>query len=68
MGNRPQLFTASERRIALMALVVAALLTVALILLEQALSPSLGLYGTNLSAPSLPNVIDARPMSRATPF
>jgi hypothetical protein len=65
MGKKQRLFSASERRIAFLALIAAALLTGAIMLLERALTPSLGLYGTNVSAPSLPDVIDARPMSRS---
>jgi hypothetical protein len=64
MRKKPSLFTANERRIALLVLVSAGLLTLGLMTVESLLSPSLGLYGTPMSAPSLPNVIDARPLSR----
>jgi len=64
MRNKPSLFTANERRIALLALLGAAVLAFSLMALEGALRPSLGLYGSTTSAPSLPDVIDARPLAR----
>ena len=65
MRNRPSLFTAAERRIGLLALLAAIVLTLTIMVAERAFAPSLGIYGT--SAPTLtePNVIDARPLSRA---
>ena len=65
MRNRPSLFTAAERRIGLLALLAAIILTLTIMVAERAFAPSLGIYGT--SAPTLaePNVIDARPLSRA---
>jgi uncharacterized membrane protein YkgB len=64
MRKKPSLFTANERRIALLALLGAAVLTLSLMALEGLFRPSLGLYGGSMSAPSLPDVIDARPLSR----
>ena len=64
MRKKPSLFTANERRIALLALLGAAVLALSLMALEGALRPSLGLYGASASAPSLPDVIDARPLAR----
>jgi hypothetical protein len=65
MRKKTSLFTAAERRLALWALLAAAVLTLTLMSVEQILSPSLGLYASNVSTPSLPNVIDARPLARA---
>jgi hypothetical protein len=64
MRRKPSLFTAQERRIALLVLVTAGVLTLAIMALEGMLRPSLGLYGGPMSAPSLPDVIDARPLAK----
>ena len=60
-NNAP--FTAAERRIGLLALVAVVVLTLGMIALDSALSPSLGVYDLPASSPSsLPGVIDARPL------
>jgi hypothetical protein len=64
MRRKPSLFTAQERRIALLVLVTAGVLTLAIMALEGMLRPSLGLYGGSMSTPSLPDVIDARPLAK----
>lgn len=64
MRKKPSLFTAHERRIALLVLITAGVLTLAIMALEGLFRPSLGLYGGPMSAPSLPNVIDARPLAK----
>jgi hypothetical protein len=61
--NRPQLFTPAERRAAGLALLSAIVLALALLGLESAFRPSLGLYDLNMAPAALPNVIDARPLS-----
>jgi len=63
MRKTASLFSPAERRIALIVLLGAGVLTLGMIALEGAFEPSLGLYGSNLSTPSLPNVIEARPAS-----
>lgn len=63
MRKKPSVFTAQERRIALLVLLTAGILTLAMVAMEGLFRPSLGLYGGPMSAPSsLPDVIDARPM------
>ena len=64
MRRKPSLFTAHERRIALLVLVTAGVLTLGIMALEGLFRPSLGLYGGPMAAPSLPDVIDARPLSK----
>lgn len=64
MRKKPSLFTANERRVALLALLGAAVLTLSLMALEGLFRPSLGLYGSTMSAPNLPDVIDAQPLAR----
>ncbi len=64
MRKKPSLFTANERRIAILTLLAAAVLTLSIMALEGLFRPSLGLYGSAVSAPSLPDVIDARPLAR----
>ena len=65
MRKKISLFTTAERRAALYALLAAAALAVILTLAEGLLRPSLGAYEGDVSAaPSLPDVIDARPLSR----
>lgn len=63
MQSKDALFTPAERRLALMALVAAAVLTLGMIALEGALRPSLGLYDMNTPADARSDVIDARPMT-----
>jgi hypothetical protein len=64
MRKKPSLFTAQERRVALIVLVTAGVLTLAIMALEGLFRPSLGLYGGPMASPSLPNVIDAQPLAR----
>ncbi|MES2860547.1 MAG: hypothetical protein V4701_03710 [Pseudomonadota bacterium] len=64
MRKGKQLFTQGERRVAGLALLSAIVLTLSMLALEPMFRPSLGLYDmSSLSAPSMPNVIDARPMA-----
>ncbi|WP_269516389.1 hypothetical protein [Brevundimonas subvibrioides] len=65
MRNKPSLFTAAERRIGLLALLAAVVLTLTIMVAERAFAPSLGIYGTSAPTLSAPNVVDARPLSRA---
>lgn len=64
MRKNPNLFSAHERRIALIVLLAAGVLTISIMALEGLFRPSLGLYGATGTPPSLPNVIDARPLAR----
>lgn len=64
MRKKPSLFSAQERRVALLVLVTAGVLTLAIMALEGLFRPSLGLYGGQMASPSLPNVIDAQPLAR----
>lgn len=64
MRKKPSLFTTNERRIALLVLLTAGVLTLSIMALEGMFRPSLGQYGSPMSAPSLPNVIDAQPLAR----
>ena len=64
MRKTERMFTARERKTALWALLIAMLITAAGVLIDQSWRrPSLGLYGATVSTASLPNVIDARPVS-----
>jgi hypothetical protein len=64
MRKKPSLFTPHERRVALLVLITAGVLTLSIMALEGLFRPSLGLYGAPGAAPSLPDVIDARPLAR----
>ncbi|WP_029416137.1 hypothetical protein [Brevundimonas bacteroides] len=64
MRKNPNLFSAHERRVALLVLLAAGVLTLGIMALEGLFRPSLGLYGATGAAPSLPNVIDAQPLAR----
>ncbi len=64
MRKNPNLFSAHERRIALLVLLAAGVLTLSIMALEGLFRPSLGLYGGAAAPPTLPNVIDARPLAR----
>ena len=64
MRKDPNLFSAHERRIALLVLLAAGVLTLSIMALEGLFRPSLGLYGGPMASPSLPNVIDAQPLAR----
>jgi len=56
------MFTAKERKTAFWALVLATVITVAGVLVDQSWSrPSLGLYDAAVTTASLPDVIDAQP-------
>ncbi|WP_396592972.1 hypothetical protein [Brevundimonas sp. R86498] len=59
-NNAP--FTAAERRIGLLALVAAIVLTLGMMALDSLLRPSLGVYDMPSSSLSLPGVIDASPL------
>ncbi len=64
MRKTERMFTARERKTAFWALVVATLITVVGMLIDQSWSrPSLGVYGATVSTASLPDVVDARPVS-----
>ncbi|ADL01821.1 hypothetical protein [Brevundimonas subvibrioides] len=65
MRNKPSLFTAAERRIGLLALLGAVVLTLAIMVAERAFAPSLGIYGSSAPTLQMPDVVDARPLSRA---
>lgn len=65
MRNKPSLFTAAERRIGLLALLAAVVLTLTIMVAERAFAPSLGIYGASAPALQVPDVVDARPLSRA---
>ena len=65
MRNKPSLFTAAERRMGLLALLGAVVLTLTIIVAESAFAPSLGIYGASAPTLQMPNVVDARPLSRA---
>ena len=64
MRTTERMFTARERKTAFWALVIAIVVTAAGVLIDESWSrPPLGLYGATMSTASLPNVIDARPVS-----
>ena len=64
MRKTERMFTAKERKTALWALVIATLITAVGMLIDQSWSrPSLGVYGAGVSTASLPDVIDAQPVS-----
>lgn len=64
MRKTERMFTARERKAAVWALVIAMLVTAAGVLIDKSWSrPSLGLYGATMTTASLPDVIDARPVS-----
>lgn len=54
-------FSHNERKMALWALVTAGILAVGGMTFDRLAGPSLGMYGQDLSAVSLPGVLDARP-------
>ena len=66
MASQPSFFTARERRIGVMAVLAAAVLTLGLIAAERAVSPPLGIYGADTPAMQAADVVDARPLSRAS--
>ena len=64
MRKSERMFTAKERKIAFWALILATVVTVAGVLIDRSWSrPSLGLYGAAITTASLPDVIDAQPVS-----
>lgn len=65
MRTGPSLFTPRERRIGLLALLAAAVLTLTLIVADSAFSPPLGIYGAGGQVAQVPGVIDAQPLGRA---
>ena len=64
MRTDPSLFTARERRIGLLVLLAAAVLTLTLVVAERAFSPPLGIYGSGAPAMQMPGVVDAQPLGR----
>ena len=54
-------FTREERKTALWALLIAALIAVAAVMIQQATGPSLGPWGVEQAAATLPDVLDAQP-------
>ena len=64
MRNKPSLFTAAERRMGLLALLAAVVLTLTIMVVERYVAPSLGIYGASAPTFNMPNVVDARPLSR----
>ena len=64
MRGSEQLFSAAERRVAVVALVVTVLVTVLILTVGQSWSPpSLGPYGSDAySVAASPDVLDARPV------
>lgn len=68
MAKKTQLFTVGERRGAGLALLSAIVLALSVVGLEQMFRPSLGLYDTGMTAISMPNVIDARPLGQTASF
>ena len=68
-NKKPQLFTAGERKAAWLAILAAILLTLSGQALEAMMRPSLGLYdATPAAVASIPNVIEASPLSRSAGF
>lgn len=68
-SKKPQLFTAGERKVAGLAILTAIVLTLSGQVLEAMMRPSLGLYDAQPAAvASIPNVIDASPLSRSAAF
>ena len=54
-------FTREERRAAVWALLIAAVIAVAAVMIQQATGPSLGPWGAEQASASLPGVLDAEP-------
>ncbi|WP_426041071.1 hypothetical protein [Brevundimonas sp. TWP2-3-4b1] len=68
-NNKPPLFTAGERKVAGLAILAAIVLTLSGQVLQAMIRPSLGLYDANPAAvASIPNVIEASPLSRSAGF
>ena len=68
-NNKHQLFTPGERKIAGLAILAAIVLTLSGQVLQAMIRPSLGLYDANPAAvASIPNVIEASPLSRSAGF
>ena len=65
MRHKPSLFTTAERRVGLLALLAAIVLTLTIMVAERAVAPSLGIYESSAPTMRMPNVVDARPLSRA---
>lgn len=61
MQDRDIGFSHRERRIALLAVIVAAVLAVAGIGLDRLMGPSLGLYGQQMMTAAVPGVLEAHP-------
>ena len=61
-SKKTQLFTATERKVAGLAILTAIVLTLSGQVLQAFMRPSLGLYDTHsVAVAAMPNVIDARP-------
>ena len=54
-------FTREERKAAVWALLIAALIAVAAVTIQQFTGPSLGPWGVEQAAATLPGVLDAQP-------
>ena len=69
MRKKTQLFTARERKVAGLAILTAIVLTLSGQVLEAIMRPSLGVYDASpATVASIPNVIDASPLSRSAGF
>ncbi len=56
-------FTREERKAARWALLIAAMIAAAAMLMQQLTSPSLGPWGVEQAAASMPGVLDAQPVT-----
>jgi hypothetical protein len=68
-STKPQLFTAGERKVAGLAILTAVVVTLSGQVVEAMMRPSLGLYDADpVAVASIPNVIEASPLSRSAAF
>ncbi len=56
-------FTREERKAALIALLIAALIATTGLMIQQLTGPSLGPWGVDQAAVSMPEVLDAQPIA-----
>lgn len=63
MGTRQRVFTRDEMRIAVIALLAAAALAIFGMFIQDMIGPSLGPWGAEAAADTLPGVLDAQPIS-----